>query len=41
MQANFFRNDDFAEFLKGHITVIFHYFSQNEGVSLKMDPCTS
>ena len=25
-------------FLIGHITEIFHYFSQNEGVILTMDP---
>ena len=41
METNFFRNDDFAVFLIGHITVIFHYFSQNESVALKMDSCTS
>ena len=29
----------FAVFLIGHITVIFHYFSQNESVILKMDSC--
>ena len=36
-----FRNDDFAVFLIGHITIIFHYFSQNESVILKMHSCTS
>ena len=41
MQTNVFRNDDFAVFLIGHITVIFHYFSQNGSVILKMDSCTS
>ena len=40
MQTNFFGNDDFA-FLVGHITEIFHYFSQNERVISKMDSCTS
>ena len=34
---NFFRNDDFSGFLIVHITEIFHYFSQNIGVILKMD----
>ena len=37
MSANFFRNDYFAVFLIGHITETFHYLSQNEGVTLKMD----
>ena len=37
MLANFFPNNDFAVFLIGHITEIFHYFFQNEGVILKMD----
>ena len=36
MYTNFFRNDDFAEFLIGHITEIFHLFSQNKGPILKM-----
>ena len=36
MEKNFFRNDDFAVFVIGNITEIFHYFSQNEGVILKM-----
>ena len=31
----------FCFFLIGHITVIFHYFSQNESVILKMESCTS
>ena len=30
------QNDDFVVFLIGHITEIFHYLSQNEGVILKM-----
>ena len=35
----FFSNDDVGVFLigHGHVTEIFHYFSQNEGVILKMD----
>ena len=37
METNFFRNDDFAVFLIGQITEIFYYFSQNEGVILKMN----
>ena len=31
----------FCSILIGHITVIFHYFSQYESVILKMDSCTS
>ena len=31
LYTKFFRNNDFAVFLIGHITEIFHYFSQNEG----------
>ena len=34
-------SDDFAVFLKGHITVIFHHFSQNESVIFKIDSFTS
>ena len=30
MYTNFFQNGNFAVFLIGHITVISHYFSQNE-----------
>ena len=41
MKTNLFRNDDFAVFLIDHITVISHYFSQNESVILKMDSCSS
>ena len=41
MYSNFFRNDDFKVFLIGLVTVIFHSFSQNESVILKMDSCTS
>ena len=41
LETNFFRNDDFAVFLIGHITEIFHYFSRNEGVVLKMDSLAS
>ena len=41
MSTYFFRNDNFAVFLIGHITVIFHYYSQNESVSLETDSCTS
>ena len=37
MLTNFFRKDDFAVFLIGHIPVIFQYFSQNESAMLKMD----
>ena len=37
MCTNFFRNDDFLGFLIVHITEIFHYFSRNIGVILKMD----
>ena len=37
METNFFRNDDFSVFLIVHITEIFHYFSQNIGVIVKMD----
>ena len=39
--TNFFRNDDCAVFLTGHITVIFGYSAQNEGVIVKMDSCSS
>ena len=27
LSTDFFRNDDFAVFLIGHITVIFHFFN--------------
>ena len=36
-ETNFFLNKNFAVFLIGHTIVIFHYFSQNESVILKMD----
>ena len=32
MESKFFRNDDFAVYLIGHITDIFHCFSQNQSV---------
>ena len=35
--TNFFQNDNFAVYMIGHITEILHYFSQNEGVTLKKD----
>ena len=41
MLTNFFRNDSFAVFWIGHITVISHYYSQNESVISQMDSRTS
>ena len=37
METNFFRKEDFAVFLIGHITQILHYFSRNKGSVLKID----
>ena len=37
METKFFRNDNFAVFVIGHIAEIFNYLSQNKGVILKMD----
>ena len=39
--TSFFRNDDFAVFFIGRITLIFHCFSQNESIFLEMDSCSS